>query len=116
MAIAVDTSSQFDEPPVSPTWVQLGMEASHGPTQCGPLQKEVDHIQQLGSAVLDLGLCDNQTHGVLDSQPDGDNPALTTQAVAQVRNMSPAIVGSPTVQPVTVQEFIAGLKLPLEQP
>jgi hypothetical protein len=30
--------------------------------------------------------------------------------------MSPAIAGSSTVQPVTVQEFIAGLKLPLQQP
>jgi hypothetical protein len=39
----------------------------------------------------------------------------TTQADAQLRNMSPAVVGSSTVQPVTVQEFIAGLKLPLEQ-
>jgi hypothetical protein len=46
------------------------------------------------------------------SCPQSDEPP----ASPTIRNMSPAIVSSPAVQPVTIQEFITGLKLPLEQP
>lgn len=58
----------------------------------------------------------NKAHEVSPAHPTVDGPASMTQHTNLLPIMPPPVAGSPTVRPVSVQDFIACLKLPLEPP